>query len=66
MTHTSIQDIIAHAHAHAHAHGIANHFIGFGGSGLAISTAFWDVLATLYNNPQATIANNIIVKRAAN
>jgi hypothetical protein len=64
LTHTSIQDIIAHAFGHAL--GLANHFIGFGGSGPVISTAFWGVLATLYNSPQATIANNIIVKRAAN
>lgn len=61
---TVTQDIIAHEFGHAL--GLANHFNGFGGSGPAISTAFWDVLATLYNNPQATIANNIIVKRAAN
>lgn len=58
------QDIIAHEFGHAL--GLANHFNGFGGSGPAISTAFWDVLATLYNNPQATIANNIIVRRAVN
>lgn len=61
---TVTQDIIAHEFGHAL--GLANHFNGFGGSGPAISTAFWDVLATLYNNPQATIANNIIVKRATN
>lgn len=61
---TVTQDIIAHEFGHAL--GLANHFNGFGGSGPAISTAFWDVLATLYNNPQATIATNIIVKRAVN
>lgn len=57
------QDIVTHEFAHAL--GLANHFNGFG-NGPAISTAFWDVLATLYGNPQATIATNIIVKRAIN
>lgn len=57
------QDIVTHEFAHAL--GLADHFAGFG-YGPSISTAFWDVLATLYGNPQATIASNIIVKRAAN
>lgn len=57
------QDIVTHEFAHAL--GLANHFNGFG-NGPAISTAFWDVLATLYGNPQATTATNIIVKRAVN
>ena len=57
------QDIVTHEFGHAL--GLASHFNGFGGNGPAISTEFWDVLATLYGNPQATIASNIIVKRAA-
>lgn len=57
------QDIVTHEFGHAL--GLANHFNGFG-IGDAMSTAFWDVLATLYGNPQSTIASNIIVKRTAN
>ena len=57
------QDIVTHEFAHAL--GLASHFNGFG-NGPAISAALWDVLATLYSNPQATVASNIIVKRAAN
>lgn len=57
------QDIVTHEFGHAL--GLSNHFNGFG-NGPAISTAFWDVLSTLYGNPQATITGNIAVKRAAN
>ena len=40
-------------------------FNGFG-IGDSTSTAFWDVLATLYGNPQSTTAGNLIVRRAGN
>ena len=49
-------------HEFGHALGLANHFNGFG-IGDSISTAFWDVLATLYGNPQSMIANNLLVRR---
>jgi hypothetical protein len=52
-------------HELGHALGLANHFDGFG-TGEAISTAFWDVLATLYGNPASTQASSLAVKRAAN
>ncbi len=58
------QDIVTHEFGHAL--GLASHFIGFGGDGPSISTAFWDVLATLYSNPQSTPASSLVVKRAAN
>lgn len=57
------QDIVTHEFGHAL--GLANHFNGFG-IGDSISTAYWDVLATLYGNPQSTIAQNLIVRRAGN
>jgi hypothetical protein len=52
-------------HEFGHALGLANHFNGFG-IGDSTSTAFWDVLATLYGNPQSTIAQNLLVRRAGN
>ncbi|MFC5399989.1 hypothetical protein [Undibacterium jejuense] len=52
-------------HEFGHALGLANHFKGFG-IGDSNSTAFWDVLATLYGNPQSTTAQNLLVRRAAN
>ncbi|WP_230408111.1 hypothetical protein [Undibacterium baiyunense] len=57
------QDIVTHEFGHAL--GLANHFKGFG-IGDAISPAFWDVLATLYGNPQSTTAQNLIVRRTTN
>ena len=57
------QDIVTHEFGHAL--GLNAHFPGFG-TGDSISTAYWDVLATLYGNPQSTAAANIVVKRAAN
>ncbi len=53
------------AHEFGHALGLASHFNGFG-IGDATSTAFWDVLATLYGNPPSTTASNLVVNRAAN
>jgi hypothetical protein len=57
------QDIVTHEFGHAL--GLANHFNGFG-TGDAISPAFWDVLATLYDNPQSTIAQNLRIRRTGN
>jgi hypothetical protein len=57
------QDIVTHEFGHAL--GLSNHFNGFG-NGAAISTVFWDVLATLYGNPQSTPAQNLLVRRAGN
>ena len=57
------QDIVEHEFGHAL--GLYSHFEGFG-NGDAISTVFWDVLATLYGNPESTTASNLIVKRAGN
>lgn len=57
------QDIVTHEFGHAL--GLAEHFNGFDGDGPAISSAFWDVLATLYNHPPSTQAPEITVKRAA-
>lgn len=54
------QDIVTHEFGHAL--GLANHFNGFG-NGPAISAAYWDVLATLYANPQSTTAANLSVRR---
>ena len=51
-------------HEFGHALGLSEHFNGFG-IGDATSKAFWDVLATLYANPQATITTNLVVKHAA-
>lgn len=55
------QEIVTHEFGHAL--GLANHFDGFGTNDTS-STAFWDVLATLYSNPQSTLAANLVVKRA--
>lgn len=55
------QDIIVHEFGHAL--GLANHFNGFG-IGPAISDEYWDTLATLYGNPESTVAASIVVKRA--
>lgn len=57
------QDTVTHEFGHAL--GLANHFKGFG-TGDAISPAFWDVLATLYGNPQSTTTQNLLVRRTAN
>lgn len=57
------QDIVTHEFGHAL--GLQNHFAGFG-EGPAISSAYWDVLATLYANPQSTGAGALVVKRASN
>jgi hypothetical protein len=56
------QEIVTHEFGHAL--GLANHFDGFGTNDTS-STAFWDVLATLYSNPQSTVTANLKVKRAA-
>ena len=58
------QDIVTHEFGHAL--GLAYHFDGFGGDGPAIASTFWDVLATLYGNPQSTVSSNLAVRRAAN
>lgn len=57
------QDIVTHEFGHAM--GVRNHFYGFG-DGPSISSAFWDVLATLYANPPLTASGNLVVRRAAN
>ena len=57
------QDIVTHEFGHAL--GLSAHFNGFG-TGDSTSSVYFDVLATLYGNPQSTTANNIVVKRAAN
>lgn len=56
------QDVVTHEFGHAL--GLSYHFTGFDGSGLAISTAYWDVLATLYANPPATAAASLTIRRA--
>jgi hypothetical protein len=56
------QDIVTHEFGHAM--GASNHFSGFG-DGASISSAFWDVLATLYANPPLTTSGNLVVRRAA-
>lgn len=56
------QEIVTHEFGHAL--GLANHFDGFGTNDTS-STAVWDVLATLYSNPQSTVTSNLKVKRAA-
>lgn len=56
------QDIVTHEFAHAL--GLNSHFSGFGNDGPV--SAMFDALATLYGNPQSTIASNLVVKRAAN
>lgn len=52
------------AHEIGHALGLDRHFKGFGGSGPAISPAFWNVLATLYDHPPATRYKAIKAERA--
>lgn len=49
-------------HEFAHALGLGFHFDTFGST--TNPDNFWDVLATLYGNPQSTVAANLIVKRA--
>ena len=56
------QDIVVHEMGHAL--GLANHFQGFGFPD-ALSTQFWDVLATLYANPVRTPATQLVVRRSA-
>ncbi len=57
------QDIVTHEVGHAL--GLGAHFNGFG-DGDSISTAFWDVLATVYANPVNTTAAQLTIRRAAN
>ncbi len=56
------QDIVTHEFGHAL--GLAYHFEGFG-DGPPVSTAFWDVLATLYGNPVSAAATALVVVRAS-
>ncbi len=56
------QDIVTHEFGHAL--GLAYHFEGFG-DGPPVSTAFWDVLATLYGNPVSTPATALVVVRSS-
>ena len=56
------QDIVIHEFGHGL--GLNKHFEGFGYPE-ALSTQFWDVLATLYGNPVRTLATQLMVKRAA-
>lgn len=59
------QDIVTHEFGHAL--GLANHFASFGDAPVnSWASAYFDVLATLYGNPQSTLAANIFVKRAKN
>lgn len=59
------QDIVTHEFGHAL--GLANHFASFGDAPAnAWTTAYFDVLATLYGNPPSTPVANIVVKRAKN
>lgn len=55
------QDIVNHEFGHAL--GFNVHFDVFGNT--KSPDNFWDVLATLYGNPQSTTAENLVVKRAA-
>lgn len=57
------QDIVTHEFGHAL--GLATHFPSFGDAPVnGWTSAYYDVLATLYGNPQSTVAANIVVKRA--
>lgn len=55
------QDIVIHEFGHGL--GLGDHFRGFGDPE-ALSTEFWDVLATLYANPVRTPAAQLVVRRA--
>jgi len=55
------QEIVNHEFGHAL--GFNVHFDVFGNT--KSPDNFWDVLATLYGNPQSTMAENLVVKRAA-
>lgn len=55
------QEIVNHEFGHAL--GFNVHFDVFGNT--KSPDNFWDVLATLYGNPQSTLAENLVVKRAA-
>ena len=55
------QNIVIHEMGHAL--GLNKHFQGFGFPD-ALSTQFWDVLATLYGNPVRTPAAQLMVRRA--
>ena len=55
------QEIVNHEFAHAL--GFNVHFDFFGNT--KSPDNFWDVLATLYGNPQSTLAENLVVKHAA-
>jgi len=55
------QEIVDHEFGHAL--GFNVHFNVFGNT--TSPDNFWDVLATLYGNPQSTLAENLVVKRAA-
>lgn len=60
---TVTQDIVTHEFGHAL--GLAIHFASFGDAPVnSWTSAYFDVLATLYANPQSTPAANIVVKRA--
>lgn len=60
---TVTQDIVTHEFGHAL--GLAVHFASFGDAPVnSWNAAYFDVLATLYSNPQSTPAANIVVKRA--
>jgi len=59
------QDIVTHEFGHAL--GLANHFASFGDAPVnSWTSAYFDVLATLYGNPPSTPAANVVVKRAKN
>ena len=58
---TASADIVIHEIGHAL--GMAIHFRGFG-DGPAISSDFWNVMATLYANPPGTAKANIVVKQS--
>lgn len=55
------QDIVNHEFGHAL--GFAVHFDVFGST--TSPDNFWDVLATLYGNPQSTAADSLVIRRAA-